>query len=909
MEEDVQMAVRPKILALANKITFEARTGIPNVPSDPEYRILAEVVTDDQADVAMACKVRQARTLEDIARRCGKSKEETKRLLLELSHEGVVINFAEPGQSEDSYYLPCWVPGIMEMMVGNKEQAEKHPEIPRCFEEYTRKNMQMMAPNLPTGMGVMRVIPVESAIKSENHVPTSDELHGYIDGAWKIAVTGCSCRRVRRIMGEGCGHLEEDMCIMLDRAADFQIKSGHGHEITKDEAYAILKRAEDNGLIHEVSNIDGTGKVSGICNCCECSCLSLRGGRMFNNTDLLKSNYHAEVDRDKCVACGQCVENCQMNALHLGQKLCSTEPLEIRKAEKPGDGAWGRDKWNVDWRENREDVAESGTAPCKTKCPAHIAVQGYIKLASQGKYRDALELIKKENPFPAICGRVCPRFCEDECTRGDIDAPIAIDEIKKFIAEQDMKAEHRFVPPMVNQTGKPFSEKIAVIGAGPAGLSCAYFLAVKGYPVTVFEKEKKPGGMMTLGIPEFRLEKKVVNSEIDVLKELGVEFKTGVEVGKDVTLAQLRSEGYKAFYLAIGASKGTPVGCPGDDLEGVYTGIDFLRNVNLGKKPEVGKAVAVIGGGNVSIDVARSAIRLGAEKVYLVYRRGRDEIKADSEEVEDAIAEGMEMKLLRAPAEITGKDGRAASIKLEIMELGEPDASGRRSPVATGKFETLKVDCVIGAIGQKVDMGGIEKGSMAFTKKGTVVADGLTYQTAQPDVFAGGDVVTGPKFVIDAIAAGKEGAVSIHRYVHEGQTLTLGRDRRNYRAIDKSTAAVGIGGYDDIPRQAPSSAEAAKARRTFRDLRGTFTEEQLKKETERCLGCGATVVDTDRCVGCGICTTKCKFDAIHLVSSGEFKSPRVENLAPYMIGNMVKRGGKIAIKAAKKTVSELTKKD
>ena len=350
------MAVRPKILALANKITFEARTGIPNVPSDPEYRILAEVVTDEQADVAMACHVRQKRTLGDIARRCGKTPEETKRLLMELADEGVIVVYKEPDDSEEVYHMPCWVPGIMEMMVGNKEQVEKHPEIARCFEEYTRKNMQMMAPNLPVGMGVMRVIPVESAIKSQNHVPTSDELHGYIEGAWRIAVTDCSCRRTRRIMGEGCGHLEQDMCIMLDGAADFEIRTGHGHEISKEEAYAILQRAEDNGLIHEVSNIDGTGKVSGICNCCECSCLSLRGGRLFNSTDMLRSNYHAEVDRDKCVACGQCVENCQMNALRLGQKLCATEPITVKPTEKPYEEYWGREKWNPDWRENRKSI-------------------------------------------------------------------------------------------------------------------------------------------------------------------------------------------------------------------------------------------------------------------------------------------------------------------------------------------------------------------------------------------------------------------------------------------------------------------------------------------------------------------------------------------------------------------------
>ena len=357
------MAFRPKILALANKITLEARTGIPNVPSDPEYRILAEVVTDEQADVALACKVRHSLTLEEISKRCGKPPELTKKLLWELGNEGVIVMYTSPDDGIEYYTMPCWVPGIMEMMVGNKEQVEAHPEIARCFDEYTLKNMKLMTPNLPRGMGVMRVIPVQQSIDLNRHAVSSDQLSKYIEGAWKIAVTDCSCRRTRRIMGEGCGHLEQDMCIMLNKAADFHVKTGHGREITKQEAYEILQRAEENGLIHELSNTDGTGEVGGICNCCECSCLSLRGGRLFNTSTIMKSNYRAQVDKDKCVACGQCVENCQMNALRLGQKLCSTEPLKISCSEAPDDKLWTKEHWNENWRENRENVVETGTAP------------------------------------------------------------------------------------------------------------------------------------------------------------------------------------------------------------------------------------------------------------------------------------------------------------------------------------------------------------------------------------------------------------------------------------------------------------------------------------------------------------------------------------------------------------------
>lgn len=315
------MAVRPKILALASRITLETRTGVANLPSDPEYRILDTVVTDEQAEVAMGVKVRADTTLDEVVKKCGKTPERTKELLHELMQEGVVVGFDDPQTGEELYRIPAWVPGIMEMMVGNAEQVAAHPEIAACFEEYTRKKTQLMAPNLPVGMGPMRVIPVQSAIACDTEVKTYEELAPYIENAWRIAVTDCSCRRTRRIMGEGCGHLEEDMCIMLNRSADFQIKSGHGREITKEEAYAILRRAEENGLIHETSNIDGVGEVGGICNCCECSCLSLRAARLYQSTDMIKSNFHAQVDAQKCVACGQCVENCQMNALKLGQKL------------------------------------------------------------------------------------------------------------------------------------------------------------------------------------------------------------------------------------------------------------------------------------------------------------------------------------------------------------------------------------------------------------------------------------------------------------------------------------------------------------------------------------------------------------------------------------------------------------
>ena len=884
------MANRPNILALASKISLESLTYTGITFKDPEYRILDPIVDDDMCSIMMRMRLEKNFTVEDLAKKAKKSVEFTQEQCDKLVKAGVIRVRTVDGKT--CYYYPIWVPGIMEGILSNREQCDKYPDLGVCFEEYTRIRVGMLAPVLGNGVNFMRVMPVMSAIENNTHAASYDELTTIIDNAKAISVGPCSCRRSRRLMGEGCGHLEEDMCIYLDDNAINFSKNGEHRLVSKEEAYEILKRAEDNGLVHDVNQAPGFDGVTAICNCCGCSCYALRITELFRSPEAVRSNFIARVDKDKCVACGQCVENCQPNALKLGQKLCTTDPHVSDAYKSDKEVPWDKKSYNVDYRTTRTDVMDSGTAPCKAQCPAHIPVQGYIKLASQGRYTEALELIKKENPFPAVCGRICNKACEDACTRGDIDDPIAIDDIKKFIAEKDLEAKHRFVPKMVNQIGKPYPEKIAVIGAGPAGLSCAYYLAVKGYPVTVYEKEKALGGMLTMGIPSFRLERDVINAEIDVLRELGVEFKTGVEVGKDVTLDELREQGFKAFYLAIGASKGTKVGCPGDDLEGVFTGIDFLREINLGGKPAIGKNVAVIGGGNVAIDVARAAVRLGA-KTTVIYRRSRDEMPAADDEIEEAIEEGVKFKFLASPAEISG-EGKAETLKVEIMEL-----NAQKKPVGTGKFETIAVSAVISAIGQKIDMCGME--GFKANANGTLIVDMPSYQTSQPDVFAGGDLVTGPKFAIDAIAAGKEGAVSIHRYVHPGQSQVIGRDRRDYKAMNTATAGISVEGFDNTPRQKAAGGSAKEAKKTFKDLRGVLTEEQMKKETARCLGCGAAVVDESLCVGCGICTTKCKFDAIHLEKVTDYVG------APYF-QQLVKAVGNAPAAVAKLVTKKIARK-
>ena len=888
------MANRPNILKLATKISLESLTYTGITYKDPEYRILAPIVDDDMCDVMMHMRLEKTRSADELAKRCKKDVAFVQSQLDKLVVAGVVRGREENGIF--GYYYPIWVPGIMEGVLSNREQCDRYPDLGACFEEYTRRRLEVLVPTLNSGtagMAFMRVMPVMSAVENNSRTASYDELSTLIEKATAFSVGPCSCRRARRLMGEGCGHLEEDMCIYLNDNAENFIKSGAHRRVTKEEVYEILKRAEDNGLVHEINQTPGFEDATAICNCCGCSCFALRIAELFRSKNALRSNYVARVEKENCVACGQCVEYCQTNALKLGQRSCINNPTISDAYDSDQAVPWDKKSYNVEYRTNRSDVMESGTAPCKATCPAHVPVQGYIKLASMGRYQEALELIKHENPFPAVCGRICNKVCEEACTRGIVDASVAIDDIKKFIAEKDLDAETRYVPKMLSLTGKPYPEKIAVIGSGPAGMTCAYYLAIKGYPVTVFEKEDKLGGMLTLGIPSFRLDKAVLNAEIDVLKEMGVEFRTGVEIGKDITLDQLRADGYKAFYLGIGASQGAELGCKGDDLPGVYTGIDFLRQVNLDKAPAIGKAVAVIGGGNVAIDVARTAARLGAEDVSIIYRRGRDEMPAADDEILEAEEEGVKFRFLSSPVEIIG-DGKVEKIKLEIMELGEADAKGRRKPVGTGKFEELAVDCVISAVGQKIDLSGI--GEFKTNANGTVIVDSMTYQTSQPDVFAGGDVVSGPKFAIDAIAAGKQAFVSIHRYVHAGQTLDLGRSSREYKAFDTSTFAIAAGGFDNTPRQKAASAAPAEALKTFADLRGTLTEDQIKKEAERCLGCGCVVIDEDLCVGCGICTTKCKFDAIKLEKTIDtVGKPYFHTLvtavsnAPHAIGRLAKK--------------------
>ena len=893
---------RKLILKLGQMITD--RIGHKVTVDDPEYWGLAEVLTDEMAEVCLSMKVRKPMTLEEIAKKSGKDKDRVQKLLDEMSVIGMIEYNWENEDRHKQYVLPMFVPGCAEFMMMNKKQTEEHPVIADFFENMSRLPLEKVTPMVPPGgSGIgMHVIPVEKAIPAHQESASVEHISHWLKKYKdKYAVGACSCRRQQRMRGEGCGEIEGNLCIGVGDMADYLVETGKGRYIDLDEVMEILERAERNGFVHQITNIDGEDKIFAICNCAPGVCNGLRTSQLFNTPNMSRSAYRAHVEKEKCVACGKCVEVCPVGAAKLGQKLCTKHgEIKYPKALLPDTEKWGRDKWDPDYRDHAKiNCYETGTSPCKTACPAHLAVQGYVKMAAESRYMDALKLIKQDNPFPAVCGAICNRRCEDACTRGIVDKAVAIDEIKKFIAEKELHEEHRYVPLCENHEGKQFEQKIAVIGAGPAGMSAAYYLRTKGYPVTVFEKEKRPGGMLLNGIPSFRLEKSVIEAEIDVLRQMNVEFRCGVEVGKDITIPELRTEGYKAFYVAVGAQGGRLAGVPGEDAAGVQTGVDFLRKINLAEEVEMlpddirlsGRTV-VIGGGNVAIDVARTALRAGSESVGMYCLESLAEMPAAADEVAEAREEGIVVWNGWGPKEILADNGKVKGIVLKKC-VSVFDGNGRFHPVYD-ENECITVECenILLSIGQSVEWGELLKDTVVeFNPNGTAKADPVTYQTKEPDIFVGGDVYTGPKFAIDAIAAGKQGCESIHRFVHEGHSLTLGRDLRQFVELDKDD--VVIEEFDNAKRQIPGR-KAGIAKDSFRDLRSVFTEEQVKAEAARCLGCGATVVDENKCIGCGLCTTKCEFDAIHLsrdlpeMSTMRKAEDKLKGILPYALKRAIK---------------------
>ncbi|SEB03750.1 NADPH-dependent glutamate synthase beta chain [Pseudobutyrivibrio sp. ACV-2] len=902
--------VRPEILKLGKVITDRAKIklGLQKITKyDPEYWAVSILApTKEIADLALSFGgIRKPKTFKQLLEITGLDEKTLQERLDLASYNGLIEWNYENDAHEKQWVLPMFVPGSAEFSNMNKDMLEQHPEMGRLFERMSRLPLEGLTHMVPPGgAGIgMHVIPVEEAISMEQEAIGVEKISHWLDKyEGHYAKSPCSCRLSRKTYDEGCADDPEGWCIAMGDMADYVVETNKGGVyITREEALEIFKQAEDNGFVHQITNIDGENKIFAICNCNVNVCYALRTSQLFNTPNMSRSAYVAHVTAEDCVACGKCVENCPAGAVKLGQKLCKADGSEVKypKHVLPTEKKWTTDDWDDDYRDNnRINCYDTGTAPCKTACPAHIAIQGYLRMAAQGRYKEALALIKQDNPLPAICGRVCNRRCEAACTRGTVDEAIAIDEVKRFLAEMDLKAETRYIPKKIvpSQKGE-FTEKVAIVGAGPAGLSCAYYLALKGYKPTIFEKSKYPGGMLRYGIPSFVLENDVIDAEIEIIKELGVEIKCGVEVGKDITLDELRSQGYKAFYVAIGCQGGGRPNVPGDDAIGTATAVDFLHECSENEAYDIKGDLVVIGGGNVAIDVARSARRVGNEKVSMFCLESRDIMPASPEEIEIVEAEGVELNCGWGPKEVLVDE--AGAVKGIVLKkcTRVKDETGRFSPLYD-ENDTITVECkhVIFSVGQRSVYGDLFKGSKVVIERGPK-ADPLTYQTDEPDIFVGGDMYTGPRFAIDAIAAGREGAISIHRFVQPHSSLTIGRNRRDFIELDKENLM--IGDYDHSPRQIPGvSKTTVTGELTFRDKTVELTEEQIKIETARCLKCGASVVDENKCIGCGVCTTKCEFDAIKLYREHPECSKMVpsEDKLKYVLPNGLKQRVKVAFK-------------
>ena len=902
---------REPIAKLGKKITdrIPQKLGLKKITrNDPEYWGLAGVLSDEEAELALKLGVRKPKTLPEIVKLSGLEEKKCEALLEEMSRKGLLEYNWENAAHEKQYVLPMYVPGCAEFFNMNAKILESNPEMGTFFEHMSRLPLEKITPFVPEGgAGIgMHVIPVEKAIEMENESVDLEHISYWLSKyEGKYAASPCSCRRSRLTHNEGCADDPEGWCIAIGDMADYVVETQKdGRYITKEEALAIFRQAEENGFVHQITNIDGKDKIFAICNCNVNVCYALRTSQLFNTPNMSRSAYIAKVEKQNCVACGKCVEACPAGAVKLGQKLCDKEGCEITypRIPLPGDQPWGEHMWSHNYRDtNRINCYDTGTAPCKTACPAHIGIQGYLQLAKEGRYEDALALIKKDNPLPAVCGHVCNRRCEDACTRGTIDEAVAIDEVKRFIAERDLNAETRFIPKKTIPSLKGgFKEKIAIIGAGPAGLSCAYFLALTGYKPTIFEKNAEPGGMLRYGIPSYKLEKDLLAAEINVIRQLGVEIRCGVEVGKDVTIEDLREQGYKGFYAAIGCQRGRKPGISGENAEGAYTAVDFLRKAGGSESFPLEGDVVVVGGGNVAIDAARVSSRCTDAKISMFCLETREKMPASNEEIEEALEEGIELNCGWGPKEILEEDGHVRGVVFKKCTRVF-DAQGRFSP-EYDENDTVTVPCrhVIFSVGQAIDWGHmLDNLHVELRPNGGALVNKLTYQTSEPDIFVGGDVYTGPKFAIDAIAAGREGAVSLHRYVHENCTLTIGRNRRDFIELDKENIKVET--YDSSSRQIPPKADVKEQAKTFRDLSQSLSEEQVKKETSRCLSCGASVVDPNKCIGCGICTTKCMFDAIHLHRElpGASVMHTSEEKLKYILPNMVKQSIKVKFKKKK----------
>ncbi|MBM4308775.1 MAG: 4Fe-4S ferredoxin, partial [Deltaproteobacteria bacterium] len=538
------------------------------------------------------------------------------------------------------------------------------------------------------------------------------------------------------------------------------------------------------------------------------------------------------VTIEDCKACGECSKVCPIKIPNDYEQGLVTRAAIYQLFAQAMPSAYGIDK--------------KGDPPCRAACPIHVNAQGYIALISAGKFEEALALVRMKNPFPGITGRICTHPCESACRRKEVEQPIAIDGLKRFVSDIEKEDKTDLTAPPEN------GKKVAIVGSGPAGLLAAWDLRKMSYGVTIFEALPVAGGMLSVGIPEYRLPRTVINKEIDYLRRMGVEIKLNTPINKNLSLPDLKRQGYDAIFIATGAHLSKRLGLQGEEASGVLHAVDFLRKVALNQSVNLGEKVVVIGGGNAAIDAARTTFRLGTKEVSIVYRRTRNEMPAQPEEIEEAEHEGIKIEYLTAPTKLLIENGSIKGVECQRMVLGEPDESGRARPIPIPNSEfTIEADTLIPAISQEPDLsflGGKE--GIRINRWGNIEADPLTLETGAESIFSGGDAVTGPQTYIDAMAAGRKAAISIDRFLR-GQDLRIGREEEGSQ---KEYILADIDGVQYRPR-ASMAGLPFERRRSFDESCLGLKEEDVIKEAERCLQCAG-------CSECLECVKACEAKAI-----------------------------------------------
>ncbi len=787
----------------------------------PEAKSIVEILkiryTPEEAEVGLLLSQTPAK-LSDLVASTGRDKEEFHAMLKHMAGKGIVHPHTVDG--EDAYSLFPTAVGLWETSFAKGESTPETEKLARLWRQYYLDGWgeKMVSGGTP----YMRVIPVDTSVNPEKEVYSYEKAADLIKEYDYICVLHCPCREAARLEGKGCGKPTET-CFHFGELAEFFVKKGFGREITQQEAMDILDMTEKAGLIHTVANSKQMGVA--MCSCCTCCCTQYRAATEFGREHVVEqSRFAAKVDTDKCIACRRCEERCMPSAFSL-----------------------------------KKTVTDRLVPPCEDACPAGINVPGYVALIGEGREIDAYNLILKNNPFPAVCGRVCTHPCELSCTRNQVDAPVAIRHLKRYITDTVFE---NYTPEAVEALPKN-GKSVGIVGAGPSGLSCGYYLALLGFDVDVYESQPVAGGVLAYGIPEYRVPRSVLAKEIDMIEKAGVKIHLNTDIGKEITFDRLRKD-HDALYLAIGTQSSKKAGIPGEDLPGVYDGLNFLREVSLGEKPQIGKTVVVVGGGNVAVDVARSALRLGAASVSILYRREREDMPAFEEDVLEALEDGVKIINSFAPKEILGKEKVTG---VEFMRCTQVRDESGAVTLTYDVCDITSIDCdtVITAIGQSPDISFVT----GLSDQGRLTTDPATRMTSLDGVFAGGDLVRGSDVAIAAIADGKEAAIAIDVYLGGKGVLNTGI------AVDIPAPDLTVRPYlgDRYPLERLDKSERVCS---FDEVVKGYCKENAIGEAKRCLRCDQQLreeVDPAKCMGCGLCVTTCPGEAITLVEREAYEAP------------------------------------